>query len=77
MDEKYIKYGYFSKKQKNSKRDRIVEKNTPISNIYQTDDGKYVEVTEICNDENSYNKKVFTDYVFQGKVVKWVKSVYY
>ena len=73
MSESKIMHGWYSNKQKNVsvKGD---EKRTK-SNIYLTDKGKEVEVTEVCKVKDNYNIKAFTDAIYMGKVVKWVRSV--
>ena len=48
----------------------------PTSNIYLNEEGKMVEITEICNKKESYNLKSFPDAEYRGIVVKWVKAIY-
>lgn len=48
----------------------------PILNIYLNDNNEEVEITQICSDETSYNKKIFNDYIYVGKVTKWIRSIY-
>ena len=68
---------FFSKKQKEStfarKQLQLEIKHT---NIYLTTDGREVEVTQVCKDPDSYNKKSFTDFVYLGQVTKWVRLKY-
>ena len=72
-----IRHAFFSKKQKESiftKKFRSNEKQTrPHTNIYLTTDGREVEVTEVCKNADSYNKKGFPDFVYLGQVTKWVR----
>ena len=72
------KYGFFSQMQKDKSKSIIYDDNMkhPISNIYLNDNNEEVEVTQICPDETSFNKKVFYDYIYVGKVTKWIKSIY-
>lgn len=85
MSSQEIHHAFFSKKQK----ERLMEKNSykklfkdhgklelPSSNIYLTTDGREVEITEVVKDVDTYNKKTFTDFVYLGKVTKWVRFKY-
>ena len=73
-----IRHAFFSNKQKESifvrKQLQLENKHT---NIYLTTDGREVEITEVCKDPYSYNKKSFPDFVYLGQVTKWVRLKYY
>ena len=72
-----IRYAFFSKKQKESIFARKqLELEIKHTNIYLTTDGREVEVTEVCKDPDSYNKKSFPDFVYLGQVTKWVRIKY-
>jgi len=81
MSSQEICHAFFSKKQMESiltKKFRSNEEHTrPHTNIYLTTDGREVEVTEVCKDADSYNKKSFPDFVYLGQVTKWVRLKYY
>ena len=78
MSSQDIRHAFFSQKQKESiltkKQLQLEIKHT---NIYLTTDGREVEVTEVCKDPDSYNKKGFPDFVYLGQVTKWVRLKYY
>ena len=77
MSSQEIRHAFFSEEQKKSlferKRfnDGKLERNH--TNIYLTTDGREVEVTEVCKEADSYNKKGFPDFVYLGQVTKWVR----
>ena len=77
MSSQDIRHAFFSQKQKESiltkKQLQLEIKHT---NIYLTTDGREVEVTEVCKDPDSYNKKGFPDFVYLGQVTKWVRVKY-
>jgi len=78
MSSQDIRHAFFSKIQKNSaiEHNRRTNKQDPYNtNIYLTTDGREVEVTEVCKDADSYNKKGFPDFVYLGQVTKWVRVV--
>ena len=68
MSEEY--YAWFSQIQK----DRLYKYNqyNPHTNIYQTNDGREVEVTEICSYKDNHKER-FNDSIYLGKVVKWLR----
>ena len=75
-----IRHAFFSKKQKEHILDRNIRRPNPNeqlrrdhTNIYLTTDGREVEVTEVCKNADSYNKKGFPDFVYLGQVTKWVR----
>ena len=76
-----MRHAFFSQKQKErifTKKIQSNEKQTrPHTNIYLTTDGREVEITEVCKDPYSYNKKSFPDFVYLGQVTKWVRLKYY
>jgi hypothetical protein len=63
-------YAWFSQIQK----DRLYKYNqyTPHTNIYKTNDGREVEVTEICSYKDNHKER-FNDSIYLGKVVKWLR----
>ena len=75
-----IRHAFFSKKQKESIFTKKIRSNEhPLrehTNIYLTTDGREVEVTQVCKDPDSYNKKSFQDFVYLGQVTKWVRLKY-
>ena len=77
MSSQEIRYAFFSKTQKNNMKDnkRSKKQIDNHTNIYLTTDGREVEVTEVCKEADSYNKKGFPDFVYLGQVTKWVRVV--
>ena len=82
MSSQKTRHAFFSETQKQAARKaksgRIWKDNKEVhysSNIYLTTDGTEVEVTELCKDANSYNKKTYPDFVYLGEVTKWVRVV--
>ena len=85
MSSQEIYHAFFSKKQKERTNKCVGKKKLfkdygklklPSSNIYLTTDGREVEITEVVKDADTYNKKTFTDFVYLGKVTKWVRFKY-
>ena len=78
MSSQKIRHAYFSKTQKNNMKDHRRSKKQIVhhTNIYLTTDGREVEVTEVVKDADSYNKKIFSDFVYLGQVTKWVRIKY-
>jgi len=77
-DKKSPEYGWFSEKQiahVHRIRRRNNEGRKPKYNIYLTDKGKEVPVTMVLR-SNKREDVNFDDAVFQGRVVKWVRSVF-
>ena len=70
-----VQYGWFSQKQKNINRfGRTADE--VASYIYLNEDGKKVEVTEVCSEmKNEEHKKAFPDSKYLGIVVKFVRQV--
>ena len=52
------------------------DKKYPISNIYLTEDGKEIEITEVNKKMTNHGER-FVDSKYLGTVVKWVRSIYY
>ena len=80
MSSQEIRHAFFSKKQKEHLNDRNIRGSNgqlrrDNTNIYLTTDGREVEVTEVCKEADSYNKKGFPDFVYLGQVTKWVRVV--
>jgi hypothetical protein len=74
---------WFSHTQKQNAHMRAdANKKRPISNIYLTENGKEIEVTEVEIEVTEVSTKMnthgerFSDSIYLGKVVKWVRSVY-
>jgi hypothetical protein len=82
MSSQEIRHAFFSQKQKKMIEQALFEKTAGDftqqnhTNIYLTTDGCEVEVTEVCKEADSYNKKVFPDFVYLGQVTKWVRFKY-
>ena len=80
MSSQDICHAFFSQKQKENFLERKFKGydnlNRPNTNIYLTTDGREVEVTEVCKEADSYNKKGFPDFVYLGQVTKWVRVKY-
>ena len=79
MSSQEIRHAFFSEEQKKClferKRFRDDKSERHSTNIYLTTDGREVEVTEVCKDADSYNKKGFPDFVYLGQVTTWVREV--
>ena len=80
MSSQETRHAFFSKEQKKSLLERKMFRDGKSersgTNIYLTTDGREVEVTEVCKDADSYNKKGFPDFVYLGQVTKWVRVKY-
>ena len=46
------------------------------TNIYLTEDGKEIEVTEVTYRKDYDHPKRFQDSIYMGKVVKWLRPCY-
>ena len=79
MSSQEIRHAFFSHEQKKRlferKRFNDGKLERHYTNIYLTTDGREVEVTEVCKEADSYNKKGFPDFVYLGQVTKWVRVV--
>ena len=77
MSSQDIRHAFFSQIQKENvfqrKMFRYDKSERDTTNIYLTTDGREVEVTEVCKEADSYNKKGFPDFVYLGQVTKWVR----
>ena len=80
MSSQEIRHAFFSQIQKESVQERKRFHDGKLerhyTNIYLTTDGREVEVTEVCKEADSYNKKGFPDFVYLGQVTKWVRVKY-
>lgn len=79
MSSQEIRHAYFSQKQKEYiflEQKLFSGKYKCHTNTYLTIDGREVEITEVCEDEDSYNKKEFPDFIYLGQVTKWVRFKY-
>ena len=79
MSSQDIRHAFFSQIQKENLLEREMfrdgKSERRFTNIYLTTDGREVEVTEVCKEEHTYNKKSFPDFVYLGQVTKWVRVV--
>ena len=79
MSSQEIRHAFFSEEQKKRLFERKAIQDDKLerryTNIYLTTDGREVEVTEVCKDADSYNKKGFPDFVYLGQVTTWVREV--
>ena len=79
MSSQDIRHAFFSQKQKENNLSRKFKGSDNLdrrhTNIYLTIDGREVEVTEVCKEADSYNKKGFPDFVYLGQVTTWVREV--
>jgi len=65
-----LKHAFFSQEQK----ERLhATKTFKTTSIWLTTDGREVEVTELCTNADSYNKKGFPDHKYLGQVTKWLR----
>ena len=82
-------YGWYSETQKKTginlnyenlkKNNNSITKILPKSNIYLTDGGHEVEVTEVLPIDfgiENYKESLYKDAVYKGIVVKWIRHVY-
>lgn len=80
MTDKKEMYAWFSTIQKNNILDPIRLQHCKYSklhtNIYLTENGKEVEVTEVSSNEYNDHPMRFLDSRYIGKVVKWVRAEY-
>lgn len=80
MSSQDIRHAFFSQIQKENNLSRKFKGSANLhrdnTNIYLTTDGREVEVTEVCKEADSYNKKGFPDFVYLGQVAKWVRVKY-
>jgi hypothetical protein len=79
MSSQVIRHAFFSEEQKKRLFERKFhdgKSERRYTNIYLTTDGREVEVTEVCREADSYNKKEFSDFVYLGQVAKWVRVKY-
>jgi len=69
-------HAWFSQQQKSLLRQSYnKDKKSTISNIYLTEDGKEIEITEINKKMTNHGER-FIDSKYLGNVVKWVRSIY-
>ena len=79
MDNKQF-HAWFSQEQKNIcyliaiGNTSIVSEYIPPSCIYLTDEGKEIEITEVC-DTLFDHSKIFKDSKYLGKVVKFIRYI--
>ena len=82
MDPTAIYYAYYSKTQEEitTRMRKNLNKKMSLYNIYLVEkDGVQKEafVTEVtCNYKKELENENFQDFVYVGKVIKWIKTVY-
>ena len=82
MDPTAIYYAYYSKTQEETREEmrENLNKKMSLDNIYLVEkDGVQKEalVTEVtCNYKKELENENFQDFVYVGKVIKWIKTVY-
>ena len=73
-------YAWFSAIQKSNVLNSVKVKDCKYhklhTNIYLTECGKEIEVTEVSYNNDSDHSKRFQDSIYLGKVVKWVRPCY-
>ena len=82
MSEPHIYHAYFSQTAKNNRmnhKERVRSESfqnnrVVLSNIYLSQEGKEVEITEVRQEKKEKNK--FEDEEYRGIVVKWTRSVF-
>ena len=80
MSEPHIYHAYFSQTAKNNRMNYKVSSASSqnnrvvLSNIYLSQEGKEVEITEVRRVKKEKNK--FEDEEYRGIVVKWTRSVF-
>lgn len=81
MADKKEMYAWFSNTQKNNILNPLRLQHCKYSklhtNIYLTENGKEVEVTEVSSNEYNDHRKRFLDSIYIGKVVKWLRVQHY
>jgi len=81
MSKSHIYHAYFSQTAKNNRmnhKERFssesFQNKVVLSNIYLSQEGKEVEITEVCQEKKE--KFNFEDMEYRGIVVKWTRSIF-
>lgn len=81
MADKKEMYAWFSNSQKNNILNPLRLQHCKYTklhtNIYLTENGKEVEVTEVSSNEYNDHRMRFLDSIYIGKVVKWLRVQHY
>lgn len=73
-------HAYFSQTAKNNRMNHKVSSESfqnnkaDLSNIYLSQEGKEVEITEVCQEKKE--KFNFEDMEYRGIVVKWIRTIF-
>ena len=80
MSKSNVYHAYFSQTAKNNRMNRkersesFQNNRVVLSNIYLSQEGKEVEITEVCQEKKE--KFNFEDMEYRGIVVKWTRSIF-
>lgn len=79
MSKSHIYHAYFSQTAKNNRMNHKVssesfQNKVVLSNIYLSQEGKEVEITEVCQEKKE--KFNFEDMEYRGIVVKWIRTIF-
>jgi len=81
MSKSNVYHAYFSQTAKNNKMNRkerfrseSFQNKVVLSNIYLSQEGKEVEITEVCQEKKE--KFNFEDMEYRGIVVKWIRTIF-
>ncbi len=80
MSKSNVYHAYFSQTAKNNRMNRkersesFQNNRVVLSNIYLSQEGKEVEITEVCREKKE--KINFEDEEYRGIVVKWTRSIF-
>jgi len=81
MSKSNVYHAYFSQTAKNNRmnhKERFssesFQNKVVLSNIYLSQEGKEVEITEVCQEKKE--KFNFEDMEYRGIVVKWIRTIF-
>ena len=81
MSKSNVYHAYFSQTAKNNRmnhKERFssesLQNKVVLSNIYLSQEGKEVEITEVCQEKKE--KFNFEDMEYRGIVVKWIRTIF-
>ena len=80
MSKSNVYHAYFSQTAKNNRMNRkersesFQNNRVVLSNIYLSQEGKEVEITEVCQEKKE--KFNFEDEEYRGIVVKWIRTIF-
>lgn len=81
MSKSNVRHAYFSQTAKNNRmnhKERFssesFQNKVVLSNIYLSQEGKEVEITEVCQEKKE--KFNFEDMEYRGIVVKWIRTIF-